>query len=92
MNVGRSNYSVVQWNQYFCVAGGISGAIRTTLVELYDPTEDEWTQLAPMNRCRAGFAMLKWNESLYAIGGDDNIERFDSWKNRWTKVRAQTEK
>lgn len=91
MESGRSNYCVTEWNECFCLAGG---PYWVSIILVYDPKRDDWTQLAPMKQRRAGFAILKTNKSLYAIGGDAIVERCDSYgtENCWTEVRAQKNK
>lgn len=87
MNVARYYASVTGANGYIYVVGGrkTSKTFYNT-VEVYDPKIDEWVQLAPMNKLRSAFVLIKTNGFLYAIGTDKAIETFDPWKNCWTEV------
>ncbi len=60
--------------------------------EAYEPSSDKWSPFPSMNFKRRELQLLKWNDSIYAIGvwdngkglGKDSIERFDSATGRWS--------
>lgn len=72
-------------NEYICIAGSVISSSHSS-VELYDPKLNEWTQMP--NVCNSGYKYLisEWNGSLYAIGQNNFIKKFDSFKNSWTLV------
>lgn len=62
-------------------------------VEAYDPEENKWTPIAPMNVARYASAAVIFNGRLHVIGGidaDDNVlrsvERYDADEDRWEIV------
>lgn len=88
MKVARNNPAVAVLNGYIYVAGGSYS--QSSTLELFDPKKDEWIELSPMNRARPGFALSPFKGYLYAMGHSSSIERYDPWKNRWTKVLARS--
>ena len=36
------------------IVGGFDGYVRLRSVERYDPEQDKWFDVVPMNTCRAG--------------------------------------
>lgn len=90
MKYARFWHSATRLREYFCVAGGFSVDKVTDSVELYDPSKNEWTQSASMNKSRSNFAITQINESLYVmghgLGHGATIERLDPWKPRWVEV------
>ncbi|MCP9454968.1 MAG: hypothetical protein NNA18_02515 [Nitrospira sp.] len=58
-------------------------------VYAYDPTTDQWTELAPMPTARGALAVAEVGGHLYAIGGFDRranvaaVEVYDPVHNRW---------
>lgn len=61
------------------------------VVERYDPSSDEWEQVASMNVGRAGPFCEAVGGKVYAIGGfkgnfTDVAERYDPSTNKWAKV------
>lgn len=88
MNVARYLFSATVMNGYIYVAGGHDGREFLNSVGLYDPKNDEWIQITPMNRIRIDFALLNFNGFLYALGYVP--ERFDPLKREWTEVNAQS--
>lgn len=87
MKTARGSASVAVFHGYIYVAGGrTSDTVRTNVVDLYDPANDDWMQVAPLNEVRSSFALFKSNMSLYAIGGAASVERYDAMMPRWTKV------
>nr|XP_024218264.1 kelch-like ECH-associated protein 1 isoform X2 [Halyomorpha halys] len=61
-------------------------------VDRYDPDEDRWFMVAPMNNRRLGVGVAVVNRLLYAIGGYDGkqrlstVERYNPDENSWTFV------
>lgn len=87
MNVTRSLATAVVMNGYIYVAGGRENDSFSNEIESFDPTNNTWSKLAPMNKCRYSFALIHFNGFLYAIGGiSDDVEKYDPSENRWTLV------
>lgn len=91
MNVARCWTSAAVSNGYIYVAGGLktyepNRPGRTVDAELYDPVNDDWLQVAPMNEPRVKFGLFKSKMFLYAIGKTSTVERCDLQRPRWTKV------
>lgn len=91
MNYHRELAAAATLNGYIYIAGGMSNEHGnetkvTSSVDLYDPKNDDWTKVAPMNKGRCGFALVASNGFLYAMGHDAIVERFDPYKNCWTMV------
>lgn len=85
MNVGRACSALTVLNGHICIAGGRGNNIIET-VEIYDPSTDEWLQVASMNIPRISFALFKSSMFIYAIGCASTVERYNPLKNSWTKV------
>lgn len=87
MNVARSFPSVAVFNGHIYVAGGRkSDSVRVDAVELFDPANGDWLQVASMKEVRCTFALFKSNMFLYAVGANSAVERYDALKPCWTKV------
>lgn len=87
MNVARYMASATVLNGYIYIAGGWAGGEQaTSSVELYDPKTDEWFRVTPMSLARGDFVLAETKGFLYALGQDKVVERFDPWKNCWSKV------
>ena len=87
-------------NLYY--AGGVrnsGGTDHTNKTWRYNPTTDQWTQLAPMIHKRSSFPLVNFHGQLYAIGGTDStstwnrqaldyVERYDPVTNTWTNLSS----
>lgn len=91
MDYGCFNYSAAIMNGNIYVAGGQTGP-NTYLQNLvcYNPAENTWINKAPMSFSRANFALIEWNENLYAMGHHKSIERYDPFQNEWTVVKIRS--
>lgn len=95
MNISRCRGAVAVVNGCIYVAGGMMNHnsyhytnTTSNSMEFYEPVDDKWVQLAPMNQPRNSFALIKSNGILYAIGGNALAEGYDPWKISWLKVNA----
>lgn len=87
MNVARYYTTATIVNGYIYVAGGYVGVgMRSTAVEIYDPNNNEWTQIAPLRKSCALDALIELNGFVYAMGENEDVQRFDPYKNGWTEV------
>ncbi|XP_020510187.1 kelch-like protein 33 [Labrus bergylta] len=60
----------------------------------YDPVKDSWKRLADMQEFRSNFSLVVYEEHLYAIGGDrelntnlDSVEMYNPDTDSWSFVR-----
>lgn len=88
MKRGRELASTTLWNEYICIAGGVTKNSNAP-VDLYDPKLNEWTQMPPIDMPGTTLAITECNGSLYALGGQSReriLKKFDSLDNIWTMV------
>jgi kelch repeat/BTB domain-containing protein 11 len=77
---------------YLFVAGGIKGYGERGKVSdrvfYYNPVDDRWTEVRPLNQARAQLKLVSMDGHLYAIGGEClfTVERYDPRTDRWTTV------
>jgi len=63
--------------------GGFDGKTRLNDVEVYDPDQDIWSFVAPMNVPRSGAGVVSYDNFVFAVGGYttnlqlSSVERFD---------------
>ena len=80
--------------RFIYVVGGETNPGRSTVcsVEGFNPSQNTWKTLAPMESCRRGVGVAVLDGMLYAVGGSDSIhalrlvERYDLRQNRWTRL------
>ena len=79
----------------FAVGGWCSGD-AISLVEKYNPHNDEWKVVATMSKRRCGVGVAILDDLLYSIGGHDgssylnSVERYDHKTNLWSSSVAPT--
>lgn len=86
MNYAREYASAVVLNGYIYIAGNFKNIGSNSLVEMYDPENDEWTQVQPMSNGRVFPVLVERRGFLYAMGSNKVIEKFDPYKGCWTEV------
>ena len=80
--------------RFIYVVGGETNPGRSTVcsVEGFNPSQNTWKMLTPMESCRRGVGVAVLDGMLYAVGGSDSIhalrlvERYDLRKNCWTRL------
>lgn len=60
------------------VAGGFDGQSCLFSAEVYDPSADQWSVLAPMSIRRSGVSLVSCHDKVYAIGGYDGSRRLET--------------
>ncbi|KAK0156127.1 Kelch repeat and BTB domain-containing protein 11 [Merluccius polli] len=79
---------------YLFVAGGIKGYGERGKVSdrvfYYNPVNNRWTEVRPMNQARAQLKLVSMDGHLYAIGGEClfTVEKYDPRTDRWTAVAS----
>ena len=65
-------------------------------VEILDPLDGEWKNIAPMKTARIGLAAVNYGGVIYAIGGKfrdedfrvtETVEKYDPSANSWEYVK-----
>jgi N-acetylneuraminic acid mutarotase len=70
------------------VVGGRDSPAAATVLEVYDPQTDVWTELAPLQTGRSGIGAGVVNGELYVFGGEiprlfGEVEAYDPVTNSW---------
>lgn len=90
MNFGRSWCAAAVMNGCIFVAGGGTDLGESKSVEKYDLFENQWINLAPMNKKRSYFTLATSGSFLYSMGSDEIVERYDPLENEWHMVCRST--
>ena len=61
----------VSLGNYIYAIGGNDQNFKTTSVERYDPSLDQWVEMAPLLTARAGCGAGVLDGYLYVVGGYD---------------------
>ena len=75
--------------------GGYNGITQLNSAECYDPKEDKWTIISPMNSHRSALNVVVIDGRLYALGGYDgerflsSIEIYDHATDTWEVIGAK---
>lgn len=59
------------------LVGGYNGTSYLATVLRYDPIQDTWTPIAPMNYERGGLSLVEIDGRLFAVGGFNGISAVD---------------
>jgi N-acetylneuraminic acid mutarotase len=91
MNVPRNHTAGGAIGGKFYVAGGRSGILAASALEVYDPQTNTWTILSSMPTGRSGIAAGVLNNKLYVFGGEDprlfsEVEVYDPATDTWQQV------
>jgi len=75
---GRWGHGVASLNDYVYVVGGCilkpgCQMQSTDSCEMYDSEANTWTEVAPLNMCRAGVRLVACRRNLVAVGGCDDV-------------------
>ncbi len=104
MPTARHDFGIAVLNNLIYIAGGQdqgyalgSGAAHNNL-EVYDPSQDSWTELAPMPTARYFLNLYVMNGLLYAVGGNTGtlsspnyisvVEVYDPVANQWSTINS----
>ncbi|KRZ35453.1 Influenza virus NS1A-binding -like protein [Trichinella pseudospiralis] len=75
---GRAEAGCAVYNGKIYVIGGCDGWEKLNTVEVYDPTSNKWTMIAPMTTPRRACGAAVMNGKLFVVGGCDGIGILDS--------------
>jgi len=86
----RYNATAVVFDDKIYLMGGHDGEKSLKVVEMYDPVQNEWSEVQNLRREREALAGVVFNDRIYAIGGQkDNqslineIEWYDQPSDNW---------
>jgi len=89
-NYPRYNATAVVFEEKIYLMGGHDGESTLRVVEVYDPVQNEWTEVHNLRRDREALAGAVFNDRIYVIGGQkdtqsllDEIEWYDQPANNW---------
>lgn len=83
-------------NENLFAVGGWCNGDAISMVERYDLSSNQWTQMSNMNKKRCGVGIAVLENFIYAIGGHDGnsylntIERYDPRTDHWSSTIAPT--
>jgi len=92
MSTPRCAVGCANLNNSLLVCGGYDRGECLRSVEIYDPSLNRWTQLAPMREARGRFDITVVDGKVYAIGGCNGTtelataEVYNSENGKWTKL------
>ena len=61
----------VSLGNYIYAIGGNDQSLKSTTVERYDPTSDQWVEMAPLLGVRSGCGAAVLDGYIYVVGGYD---------------------
>ena len=74
--------------------GGFNGKSCLRTVERYDPSKNQWEEVAPMNTSRRSLSAITLPNGIYVLGGYDGefylntVERYDITTNQWFPIKS----
>ncbi|NXL08522.1 NS1BP protein, partial [Mesembrinibis cayennensis] len=94
--VGRHQSAVCELGGYLYIIGGAESWNCLNSVERYNPENNTWTLIAPMNVARRGAGVAVHDGKLFVGGGFDGshavscVEMYDPAKNEWKMMGSMT--
>ncbi|TNM88263.1 hypothetical protein fugu_006484 [Takifugu bimaculatus] len=95
-NAGRHQAAVCELEGFMYVAGGAESWNCLNSVERYNPENNTWTLVAPMNVARRGAGIAVHAGKLFVVGGFDGshalrcVEVYDPARNDWKMLGSMT--
>ena len=96
MHNGRRYFGMCSFARFIFVAGGIqnyNGYLDKC--EVYSLELSKWTEVSSMNTKRSNFALIYFDDKIWAIGGYSNgthldtIETYNLAENKWTTANTK---
>ncbi|XP_010877467.3 kelch repeat and BTB domain-containing protein 11 [Esox lucius] len=91
-DINTKGCGVCTMYNYLFVAGGIKGygdkGKVSDRVFCYNPVNNRWSEVRPLNQARSQLKLVSMEGNLYAIGGEClfTVEKYDPRTDRWTPV------
>uniref|UniRef100_A0A673IB97 Influenza virus NS1A-binding protein homolog A n=1 Tax=Sinocyclocheilus rhinocerous TaxID=307959 RepID=A0A673IB97_9TELE len=88
-NLWRHQAAVCELDGFMYVIGGAESWNCLNSVECYNPENNTWTLIAPMNIARRGAGVAIYEGKLFVVGGFDGshalhcVEMYDPARNEW---------
>ncbi|XP_036298187.1 influenza virus NS1A-binding protein isoform X3 [Pipistrellus kuhlii] len=95
-NAGRHQSAVCELGGYLYIIGGAESWNCLNTVERYNPENNTWTLIAPMNVARRGAGVAVLDGKLFVGGGFDGshaiscVEMYDPTRNEWKMIGNMT--
>uniref|UniRef100_A0A673TZI9 Influenza virus NS1A binding protein n=1 Tax=Suricata suricatta TaxID=37032 RepID=A0A673TZI9_SURSU len=95
-NAGRHQSAVCELGGYLYIIGGAESWNCLNTVERYNPENNTWTLIAPMNVARRGAGVAVLDGKLFVGGGFDGshaiscVEMYDPTRNEWKMMGNMT--
>ncbi|KAK1329303.1 hypothetical protein QTO34_011484 [Cnephaeus nilssonii] len=95
-NAGRHQSAVCELGGYLYIIGGAESWNCLSTVERYNPENNTWTLIAPMNVARRGAGVAVLDGKLFVGGGFDGshaiscVEMYDPTRNEWKMIGNMT--
>uniref|UniRef100_A0A8B9J940 Influenza virus NS1A-binding protein homolog B n=1 Tax=Astyanax mexicanus TaxID=7994 RepID=A0A8B9J940_ASTMX len=95
-NAGRHQAAVCELDGFVYVIGGAESWNCLNSVERYNPENNTWTLVAPMNVARRGAGVAVHEGKLFVAGGFDGsralscVEVYDPARNEWRMLGSMT--
>uniref|UniRef100_A0A4W6D3N1 Influenza virus NS1A binding protein a n=1 Tax=Lates calcarifer TaxID=8187 RepID=A0A4W6D3N1_LATCA len=95
-NAGRHQAAVCELDGFMYVIGGAESWNCLNTVERYNPENNTWTLIAPMNVARRGAGVSVHAGKLFVVGGFDGshalrcVEVYDPARNEWRMLGSMT--
>ncbi|NWI37910.1 NS1BP protein, partial [Picathartes gymnocephalus] len=93
---GRHQSAVCELGGYLYIIGGAESWNCLNSVERYNPENNTWTLMAPMNVARRGAGVAVRDGKLFVAGGFDGthavncVEMYDPTRNEWKMMGSMT--
>ncbi|NWI07543.1 NS1BP protein, partial [Tichodroma muraria] len=93
---GRHQSAVCELGGYLYIIGGAESWNCLNSVERYNPENNTWTLMAPMNVARRGAGVAVRDGKLFVAGGFDGthavncVEMYDPARNEWKMMGSMT--
>lgn len=92
MPMGREQFGMTSAGKKVYLSGGLAGNDRTALLSrelwLFDTETSTWVQMSSMPFARRGHVLLRFEDNLYAIGGNgqspEKVMIYSIAKDRWS--------
>ena len=91
----RYDFGAAVYKDCLVVAGGCNGNLPIT-AEMFEPSLNRWSAIAPLNKPRDNHVLVVENEKLFVIGGQvegrcsSTMEQLDNLDGNWKETKPLT--